>query len=162
MAWTAPKTNWKTGELVAAADMNAIGENLAALKDRSSTLASHTTPADIIMPGNNKISDIDADNLNLSITTAGGDVLVHFHGSFKPTNHALLRLHLEVDGARLEGDDSILRYQPHHSAVHTSVISFTRLIQNLDAGAHTFKLQWQTNDGSGVLFKGAQFWAREI
>ena len=33
MAWTTPKTDWTTGELVSAEDMNAVGENLAALKD---------------------------------------------------------------------------------------------------------------------------------
>ena len=32
MAWTTPKTNWATGELVTAEDMNAINENLVALK----------------------------------------------------------------------------------------------------------------------------------
>ena len=32
MAWTTPKTDWETGELVAASDMNEIGENLAVLK----------------------------------------------------------------------------------------------------------------------------------
>ena len=31
MAWTTPKTDWETGELVAASDLNAIGENLAVL-----------------------------------------------------------------------------------------------------------------------------------
>ena len=31
MVWTTPKTDWATGELVTAADMNAVGENLAAL-----------------------------------------------------------------------------------------------------------------------------------
>ncbi len=33
MAWTTPKTDWSNGELVTADDMNAIGENLASLKE---------------------------------------------------------------------------------------------------------------------------------
>ena len=45
MAWTTPKTNWATGELVTAEDLNAINENLAALKHPA--IASYTTTQDI-------------------------------------------------------------------------------------------------------------------
>ena len=38
MAWTTPKTDWTTGELVTAADMNAVGENLAADKHLQATV----------------------------------------------------------------------------------------------------------------------------
>lgn len=33
MAWTIPKTDWNNGDLVTADDMNAIGENLAAVRN---------------------------------------------------------------------------------------------------------------------------------
>ena len=33
MAWTTPKSDWTDGDLVTADDMNAIGENLASLKE---------------------------------------------------------------------------------------------------------------------------------
>ena len=84
MAWTTPKTDWTTGELVAAEDMNAIGENLAAL--RTLAIAAYTTTAHIAFPssGNGSaFADIDSDNLNLTLSTSGGDVLVHFYGSMK-------------------------------------------------------------------------------
>ncbi|MCY4020248.1 MAG: hypothetical protein OXG39_12650 [Chloroflexi bacterium] len=42
MAWTTPKTDWNTGELVTAADMNAIGENFAALKNLQTSVAAYT------------------------------------------------------------------------------------------------------------------------
>ena len=71
------KTDWETGELVAAGDMHAIGEKFAALK-HPATLAYKTT-ADI-RRSLSQFEDVDSNNLNLTITTAGGDVLVHLHG----------------------------------------------------------------------------------
>ena len=41
MAWTTPKTNWATGELVTAEDLNAINENLVALKHPPTVVGTH-------------------------------------------------------------------------------------------------------------------------
>ncbi len=153
MAWTTPKTNWKTGELVTAEQMNAIGENLAELDRLRSNVAAYTTQADINVPADWKtFRDVDSDNLNLTITTSGGDVLIHFHGSMTAGNATF---DVEVDGSRQGHEDGIAYTQ----SSQTASISFTRLIQDLNAGAHTFKLQ--TKRGA-TLKKGAQFWVREI
>ena len=154
MAWTTPKTDWETGELVAASDMNAIGENVAALKQVSENVAVYTTTANASL-GSSDFADVDSDDLNLTITTTGGDVLVHFHGSV----YGGIYLDIAVDGSRLGGNDGILRNHHHRNGSETSLLSFTRLIQNLSAGSHTFKLQ--AKSGS-TLFAGAQFWVREI
>ena len=69
MAWTTPKTDWATGELVTAEDMNAVGENLAVLGNLAK--ASYLTTARYERYTNDYV-DIDSDNLNLTITTTGG------------------------------------------------------------------------------------------
>ncbi len=161
MAWTTPKTDWSTGELVAASDLNTIGENLAALRNLGK--AAYTTSEDIVADTRD-FTHIDGDNLNLTITTAGGDVLVHFHGSIILARAYSVFLDIEVDGARLGGDDGILKHELVGVSRYThaaNLVSFTRLIQNLSAGSHTFKLQWKETH-STTLKGGAQFWVREI
>ena len=163
MAWTTPKTDWTTGELVSASDMNAIGENLAALRSLSATVAVYTTTGDIQIDSNTFV-DVDSDNLNLTITTAGGDVLVHFHGSVHLNRREGGYFDVDIDGAHQGGNDGILRIYfspPRDNGDAYKTVSFTRLIQNLSAGSHTFKLQWKTQ-GTILLKAGAQFWVREI
>ncbi|MCY4537973.1 MAG: hypothetical protein OXE52_07050 [Chloroflexi bacterium] len=152
MAWTTPKTDWQVGELVSAGEMNAVSENLAELDRVRKTVAAHTTEDDIAIPHSATFVDIDS-NFNLTITTEGGDVLVHFHGVVANKG---LKIDVEVDGT-LQGDaDHGLRY----GGVDNEMVSFTHLIQNLSAGSHTFKLQGR-NSGT-TLRRLAQFWVREI
>ncbi len=154
MAWTTPKTDWEVGELVSPGDLNAVSENLAELDRVRKTVAAHTTTADIVTPNtNNTFDDIDSDNLNLTITTTGGDVLIHFHGPF---TRGVVIIDVEVDGTR-RGDTNNGMMTTDNSQWH--FVSFTRLIQGLNAGSHTFKLQ--TKRGT-TLRAGAQFWVREI
>ena len=160
MAWTTPKTNWATGELVTAEDMNAVGENLAALKNRQKNAV--VTVADLQATSRSFV-DVDSDNLSLEISVAGGDVLVHFHGSIRCERARAAYIDLEVDGTRQGGDDGIVRSRnwiSQNGYLHDSM-SFTRLIQGLNAGSHTFKLKWKT-EGLITLYAGAQFWVREI
>ncbi len=158
MAWTTPKTNWATGELVTAQDMNAVGENLAELGNLRSAVAVYTTTEDIRANASGFVN-VDDKNLNLTISTAGGDVLVHFSGSVirYGSNDLTGYLDIEVDGNRQGGNTGILRAWFSN---RTAVASFTRLIRNLSPGSHSFKLQWK---GYGIrLYSGAQFWVREI
>ena len=152
MAWTTPKTNWATGELVTAQDMNAVGENLAALSTLRSTVAVYTVTADLTVPSSDTFADVDGNNFNLTITTAGGDVLVHFHGVVSSWDFII---DVEVDGNRLgHATHGIRRAGPNNDYV-----SFTHLIQGLSVGSHTFKLQGRKGT---TLYTGAQFWVREI
>ena len=146
MAWTTPKTDWATGELVAASDMNAIGENLAALKHPATAVGA--TTADISKTVG-EFTDVDSDNLNLTITTSGGDVLVHFHGSVGLTGGREAYFDIEVDGTRQGGDKGISHSSVSENVVRATV-SFRRLIQNLSAGSHTFKLQVKTRIWMGL------------
>lgn len=156
MAWTTPKTDWTTGELVSASDMNSIGENLAALKQKA--IAVGKTTANIYTTAS-RFVDVDSANLNLMITTTGGDVLVHFHGPVRKRSGGFItiKFDIEVDGNRQGGIDGITLAKVDGNYKN---VSFTRLIQNLSAGSHTFKLQWHAGDGR--LLPHAQFWVREI
>ena len=155
MAWTTPKTDWATGELVTAEDMNAVGENLAALKNLST--AAYTTTENIQLTSRD-FADVDSDNLNLTITTEGGDVLVHFHGPvYVPRISAYFDV--EVDGTRQGGDDGLGRVYGRDSL--RTIVNFTCLIQGLSAGSHTFKLKCRTT-AAVDLGPSAQFWVREI
>ncbi|MCY4071253.1 MAG: hypothetical protein OXG60_08130 [Chloroflexi bacterium] len=153
MAWTTPKTDWETGALVSPGDLNAVSENLAELDRVRKTIAAHTTKADISIPNSSTFVDI-GNNFNLTITTAGGDVLVHFHGTV--TAHDF-KLDLDIDGTRQGDADHGLRRGGGHA--DNELVNFTRLVQNLSAGSHTFKLQGKHDT---TLRAGAQFWVREI
>ncbi len=156
MSWTTPKTDWATGELVSASDMNAIGENLAALAALPS--ASYTTLTDYEKHSNSYV-DIDSDNLSLTITTNGGDILVHFHGAAHRAGNSTLTVTfaITVDGERQDGGISAALGSGR------SPVSFTRLITGLSAGSHTFKMQWTGQHNKGMRLKsGAHFWVREI
>ena len=158
MAWTTPKTDWTTGELVAASDLNAIGDNLAALKHPPSAFVK--TGADITAKVD-EFTDIDSNSLRLTTPTAGGDVLVYFQGQIRRTNsNAFCYIDIDVDGNRYIGGDGILLVYAHSWYSHTS---FCYLVQNLGAGSHTFKPQWKNSRSNGCqLHTGATFWVREI
>ncbi len=152
MAWTTPKTDWEVGELMRSGAMNAVGENLVELGRVRNAVAAHTTTADIAIANSRTFVDIHS-NLNLTITTAGGDVMVHFHGVVV---NKQFRIDVEVDGTRLGQDEYGLR----RGDVNHELVSFTHLVQNLSAGSHTFKLQGRNH--ATTLRSHAQFWVREI
>jgi len=165
MAWTTPKT-WQVDELVTAASMNTqIRDNLNALKVPPSAHYECDETSDYTTTSTTFV-DVDAANLSLSITTYGGDVMVHFHGTIS-ASPALFDV--AVDGVRAGSDDGIVRSQ---DGSYQNVIAFTRLIAGLSAGAHTFTLQWRTaGSNTARLYAGAgtsnldlhpQFWVREV
>ena len=162
MTWTAPKTDWTNGELVSADDMNAIGENFAALAVPLA-IASYTTTSDITATPR-EWTDIDGDNLNFTLTTAGGDVMAHFQGAIHSgtTRGHTVSFNLEVDGVLQRGGAGIVSAGLDNNKQRVP-IGFTNLIQNLSAGTHTFKFQWVSYQNREVRLKAdAQFWLREI
>ncbi len=162
MAWTTPKTDWNTGELVAPADMNAIGENLLALKNQKATAIYTTTENILAASSSRSFVDVDSTNLKLTITTSGGDVMVHLHCSghrHDSGNRVHMLFDIDVDGNRQGGDNGLARMSLDQA--YSQNLSFTYIVQNLDPGSHTFKLQWK-GGGTGRMQAGAQFWVREI
>ena len=167
--WTAPKT-WATGELVSASNLNEqVRDNLLVLKDPPSDNYEVDEGSDYTTTSTSFV-DVDATNLALTITTQGGDVMVHFHGGMvrAAASGVYISFDVDLDGARIGGDDGITgvtQYDDYHN------VTFTRLITGLAAGEHTFKLQWKVHTSTGYLYAGAgtsnrdlhpQFWAREV
>ena len=160
MDGTTPKT-WADDELVTANVMNTdVRDNLNALKAPPTARYELNEASDYTTTSTSFV-DVDGTKLALTITTSGGDVMVHFHG----TMDSYVLLDIAVDGVRVGGDDGIVRAQ------NLDDVSFTRLIAGLSAGEHTFKLQWKVPSGTGKLYAGAgtsgfdihpQFWAREM
>lgn len=169
--WTPPRT-WATGELVTAALLNAhLRDNLEFLKTPPTGAYTLNETADYTTTSTAFV-DVDAARLALTLVTAGGDVLVGFTGTFGRSGVTLLiYLDVEVDGARLAGDDGLLFEQFGTGGANDKVLHFVALKRGLPAGSHTFKLQWRVNTGLATLYAGAgtlnkdvhpQFWAREV
>lgn len=114
--------------------------------------------------------DIDADDLSITITTVGGDVIVvmNFLVIATPTTPSEEGyFDLDVDGGRIGGDDGLSIIKGINSQV-----SFLLHISGLSAGSHTFKPQWKVSSGGTLtLFKGkptsstgvyGQFFVKEV
>lgn len=166
MAFSTPKT-WSAA-LVTVADMNTyIRDNQIALKDPPTDSYDVNEVADYTTTSATFV-DVDATDLALTITTTGGDVLVHFHGTTIHSSTNARFFDVDMDGARLGGDDGFLNIGGSDDAIPAS---FTRLVTGLSAGSHTFKLQWRTSAGTLTMYAGAgtsagdvhpQFWVREV
>jgi hypothetical protein len=154
-AWTTPKQDWALNDIVTAPDLNAIGENLAYLKEQTARARVAITPA-------STGSAAWTTRASLSLTTRGGDIQVCFYAGIFHT--ALGRAYFDValDGVRvaLNGTDGSLELTPGGagSAVQATM---TLLLTGVAAGAHTVALQWRT-DAAGLNLTHGQFHAIEV
>ncbi len=152
MAWTTPKTDWTTGELVAASDLNAIGDTDNFLFNgwagdryvRNNGSNWTTTSTSYV--------DVDATNLASTITTNGGDVLVIFTGNVQNSAVAGCRMALDIDGTTTE---AITLVNPYNTGKHVNM-SFAYLITGLSAGSHTIKLRWRNITASTMTLVGSE------
>jgi hypothetical protein len=166
--WSSPKT-WSAGELVTAALMNShLRDNFDFLKTPPTALYILNESADYVVTSASFVN-VDGTKLALTITTAGGDVLVGFCGSCLAASGTVF-WDVEVDGSRTGGDDGLFATTPFSSSARAPA-TFFKLIQGLSPGLHTFKLQWKANAGSMTLLAGAgtsngdihpQFFVREV
>lgn len=161
MAWTTPKTDWTTGELVTAEDMNAVGENFVALKHQETVAYQSAVPSENPAAW----AELDSNNLNLTITTVGGDILVHFDATMSSSRNDYgvnVYFDIEIDGSR-QGDNNGIAFVTIRSGTQNySHVGFSRVIQNLSAGVHTVKIvSRRSSNASGRLLHSA-FWVREI
>lgn len=169
--WHAPLT-WQVDQLVTEADLNSqLRDNLTFLKDpptafvRLDEASDYATSSDVFV-------DVDRNRLALSLTTAGGDLLVVYFGMLKNSNsNGGVALDVNLDGTRIGRDDGLVVVDA--GLRNWIPVSFMALARNLTAGAHQLYLQWRRNESNGVagMLAGAgtanldvhpQFWAREI
>ena len=169
MTFNAPRT-WTDGEFVTATLLNThVRDNMNALKAPPS--GDYVLNEDADYAGDaSGWKDVDSVNLSLTLVTTGGDVMVHFSGTFY-TTVGTVRVYLDVEvdeeGARTAGNDGIIGC----AVVTTGTpITFTRLITDLEPGLHEFDLQWNAQNvhrlaagaGTANLDVHPQFWAREV
>lgn len=168
--WTTPRADWQVNEVVDATDMNAIGENLTALKSPPSVQVNLNESADYTTSATTFV-DVDASRLSATLTTNGGDLLVTFCGTLYTSSATSINIGFDiaVDGIRHAGDDGAMLVTVNN--VFAANASFVVWIPNLAAGSHTVKLQWKTNSGTAILWAGAgtvgadihpQFSVREV
>ena len=151
-SWTT-MNDLSTGDLVTEADMDAIRGNIEYLLDPN--------PQRLLRDNGGNYSttstafvDVDGTNLAATITTHGGPVLVLASGVYYGSASIVISLDIAVDGTRLGSSFAEGLYR---KAVSTGADAFTlaALVTGLSAGAHTFKLQWKVNTGTGYLQSAA-------
>jgi hypothetical protein len=159
--WTQPIT-WEVDQLVDEGHLNEqVRDNLEWLKNpprAAVTLAANITTTSTAF--------VDTPGLTLTLTTAGGALLLGFTGvAANTTGGATVVFDLVVDGASQGGADGVTG-----SSAGSVPLSFTWLVEGLAAGAHTVKLQWKVSAGTAILYGGGtaylrfrpQLWAREV
>jgi len=156
--------NWAVGEALTAGNMNNyINDNLDALKAPPTDDYVVDEGADYSTTSTSWV-DVDSSDLQLTITTTGGDVLIGFYG-FHVNASSSCYFDVTLDGTRIGGDDGLQRAYTGYTPV-----SFVYLKTGLSAGTHVFKLQWRVLGATSYLYAGAgttnndlhpQFWVRE-
>lgn len=113
--------------------------------------------------------DVDATNLSLPIETHGGDIEIGFHGVVNSGAGQGVYFDVDLDGARIAGDDGITGTKT--ASIDDVPVGFTRRVSGVAPGSHTVKLQWKRFGGTATLYAGAgtanadyhpQFWVREV
>lgn len=168
--YVTPRT-WSTGELATANLLNThLRDELTAVKTPAHGYADIDEGANYTT-SSTSFADIDATDLAITITTAGGKVLCGFsgfaNGTSLSTSGDRIFFDVAVDGTRDRLDDGITGCG-NQNGVN---VSFAFIIDGLTAASHTFKLQWRITAGTGTLYAGAgtasndthpQFWVVEI
>ncbi|MCY3907789.1 MAG: hypothetical protein OXF63_11125 [Anaerolineaceae bacterium] len=170
-AWHTPLT-WQVDQLVTEADLNSqLRDNLGFLKDPPTAFVSLDEVADYVT-SSNAFVDVDRARLALTLTTAGGDLLVVFFGMVRnPASNGGGSFDVVLDGSRIGKDDGLIGSDP--GSTHWQPLSFCALVRDLSAGQHNLHLQWKRSNRSGAIYMSvgagtanvdyhAQFWAREI
>ena len=154
--WVTPRT-WAAGELVTASIMNAhVRDNLNALKTTAGGYNVLNIGADVQTTSTSFV-DMDATNLILTFTTAGGDVILFFSGSVNGgaiAQSTFIDIHESVAGTRLGGDDGLLQIV-HATALQVIPVTLCYRATGLSAASHAFKMQWKVASGTATLYAGA-------
>lgn len=133
----------------------------SAIYDRPSTDPTLTTSS-----ASFGLIDGTAGKYNLTITTRGNPVLVHFEATLiHNTAAAYGYLDLEVDGVLTVGVGTIgLSIFNYVNTAAYWAAQINRMVTGLSAGSHTFKMYWRTSAGILSLIPNSksQFSVREL
>lgn len=154
MAWTTPKT-WEDGEIVDQDDLNThIRDNLNYLKDRidGDNAAQYATEVTANTQAETW-TDVDGTNLNLTITTNGGDVAITIIGGAYNSGNLTrgVDIGVQVDGTT----DYTIITRDNDFWGETGLgdsISCTYILSGLAAGSHSFKLRFKRTGAGGTAY----------
>lgn len=166
MVWTDPNlVNWEVGDALTSADMKTyVRDNLLALKNPPTELytgrPSYSTTSTAMVY-------IDATNLNKTIETTGGDVLIILQGGFFLNSLAdYIFVDFEIDGSlESQSNDGLWYSMSSNGSYDRKMGTVLRLVQGLAAGSHTIKPKWRVTGGTGTLgniLRDVQFIVREL
>lgn len=140
---------YSTGHLVTASEFNAIGTRLDALESASDNYVydSHSQVSTYSINSPTMV-DIDATNLAVTITTAGGDIYVEFSGAVLSCPSAVsgdLDI-FDVSNNAVMG----LEVRYNSSGVYYGPVYLRGYVTGLSAGSHTFRLRWKRGGASAI------------
>ncbi len=176
MTWTSPRT-WSAGETVTPTIMNThVRDNLNALKAPPTDLYNFDEGADYTTTTSANFTDVDATDLQLSIDTTGGDVLIWFFGTVNlGATAADIYFNVVDNGVAVAANDGLIQLRSNgitNADTSEFPIAFIFLQQSVTAGNHLYKLQWKTSSGDTVTLRAGagtsnkdthpQFGCREI
>lgn len=164
MAWEHPRT-WLPEKITVDKLNTEIRDKFDALKSPptgifTSIYANDASPTPYENPGTSFVN-VHSD-FNLSLTTGGGDVLLAFRGMIQALGSGPdVYFDVAWDSSRLGGVDGIAGSTI--ALFGNRLGCFYWLLQDVEAGLHTARLQWKASNGVALQRDyRPQFWAREI
>lgn len=150
MSWT-EMTDLGVGDLVSAADMDAIRTNIEYLLNPDDDATLHNEGSDYSTTSGSFV-DVDATDLAATITTNGGPVLVIVTGAAAHNVGGWAYFDIDVDGTRHGSANTLgLMALYANSSSDYQSITLCAWITGLGADSHTFKLQWRAASGTAYL-----------
>ena len=153
MAWTAPKTDFAPGDILNAAQMNDIGENLVVL--RAPNLNQVTVDVNTASRSTNSFADITGMSVSITPSTATSKVLVTVSAAFGTTAGGVGAVNLvrgSTDiaiGTGAANNCTFLVYPAANTELTTFNLAF--LDSPATVLATTYKLQWNALAGTIYL-----------
>ena len=157
MTWTSPQV-WDTGDVITAGKMNAISDNLRALKNPPLAQVTKTGTASNYQAVNPSGFVLIAPDFDLTLETTGGDLLIGFSGYHQ--NHSAW-YDVRIDGSQVGDSLHGLTFPVGGS------VSLLFLKTGVGAGTHNVELVWRTANDTHpstlvTIDRVAQFWVREV
>lgn len=152
--WETPKQDWAVSEVVGAADMNQIGENLAYLKAGGARAAVGVAAAATSSSSWGTLA-------TLNVVTRGEALLVGYRAAGYHTGGGRGYFDVAVDGTRLGLNGANGSFEVTLGGSGTAgAVGFVLMVTGVSAGAHAVTIEWKTS-AAGLNVLGGQAWVWE-
>lgn len=137
MPWTPPK-DWQAGEIVTETDLDTyISGNDEALYER--TIGAAADRVTVIDSAFNSTSSayVSIPDLEITLTTTGGDVMVTFIGLVVCPGDRTARLAVTVDN----GPEAVICFHVGNNGSNWNSVGASHIFTGVGAGTHTFRVR---------------------